>query len=124
MTSFWRVLYVDDEADIREVAELALGLDASLEVRACGSGAEALDIAEQWQPQLILLDVMMPGMDGPTTLARLHDKSATINIPVVFITARTQAHEVERFISLGAKGVIAKPFDPMTLAETAKGYLG
>jgi CheY-like chemotaxis protein len=118
-----RILYVDDEADIREVAAMSLELDGELEVRCCASGVEAIEVASEWNPDLILLDVMMPGMDGPETLARLRNDAATVAIPVVFITARTGARESERFLGLGAAGVIAKPFDPMTLADTAKSYL-
>lgn len=118
-----RILYVDDEDDIREVAAMALELDPELEVRTCASGFEALEVAGDWRPALILLDVMMPAMDGPTTLARLRDHAATADIPVVFITARTQAHEVEQFKALGVKGVMAKPFDPMALAAQTRAYL-
>jgi CheY-like chemotaxis protein len=117
------VIYADDEADIREVAALSLGLDPDLEVRTCASGVELLATAAAWRPDVILLDVMMPGMDGPTTLAGLRQQPELATIPVVFITARTQAHETERFKALGAAGVIVKPFDPMTLAATAKGFL-
>jgi two-component system OmpR family response regulator len=119
----YRVLYVDDEPDIREIAMLSLGLDQTLDVRGCASGPEALATIEGWQPHLMLLDVMMPGMDGPTTLAKLRENSAWSEIAVVFITARTQASEVERFLQLGAVGVIAKPFDPMTLAKATRGFL-
>ncbi|MGK6354657.1 response regulator [Sphingomonas sp. DT-207] len=118
-----RILYVDDEPDIREVAVMALELDPGLEVRACASGPEALAVAPDWAPDLILLDVMMPEMDGPTTLAELRARPETRGTPIVFITARTQAHELERFIGLGAGGVIGKPFDPMTLAKQARAYL-
>lgn len=115
-----RVLYVDDEADIREIAAMSLELDDSFEVRTCASGSEALQAAPDWKPDLILLDVMMPGIDGPETLAGLKADPRTADVPVVFITARTQSYEIERFLSLGAIGVIAKPFDPMTLAEQAR----
>lgn len=118
-----RILYVDDEADIREVAAMSLELDPGFEVRTAASGAEALQIASEWKPELILLDVMMPGMDGPTTFFHLREGVETAAITVVFITARTQAQEVEGFKALGAKGVIAKPFDPMSLAATVRGYL-
>ncbi len=118
-----RILYVDDEPDIREVAAMSLELDPEFEVRTAASGVEALPLASEWKPDLILLDVMMPVMDGPTTFARLRGQPDTAAIPVVFITARTQAQEVEGFKSLGAKGVIAKPFDPMSLASTVRGYL-
>jgi two-component system, OmpR family, response regulator len=94
-----------------------LGLDPDFEVHACSSGEEAIAAAAEWSPRLILLDVMMPGMDGPTTLAHLRKNPKTSNIPVLFMTARAQAREVEHFISLGAQGVISKPFDPMTLAN-------
>ncbi len=119
-----RILYVDDEADIREVAAMAIGLDPELQVETCASGAEALLRAAEWQPDLILLDVMMPGMDGPTTLAKLRDQETSANIPVVFITARSQAQEIEAYKALGARGVIAKPFDPMALATRVKDHLG
>lgn len=118
-----RILYVDDEDDIREVATLALELDGDMTVRTCASGAEALEAAASWQPDLILLDVMMPRMDGPTTLSRLRSAPATADIPVVFITARTQAGEVEQFKAMGALGVLAKPFDPMTLGSAVRAYL-
>lgn len=118
-----RILYVDDEPDIREVAEMALSLDPAFEVQTAASGAEALPMAEQWQPDLILLDVMMPAMDGPTVLARLAEQAATAAIPIVFITARTQAHEVAALRELGALGVLAKPFDPMQLAGQVRAFL-
>jgi CheY-like chemotaxis protein/HPt (histidine-containing phosphotransfer) domain-containing protein len=121
MTSL-RVLHVDDEPDIREIVELSLGLDASLAVRSCASGSEALAAAVDWPPDLILLDVMMPVMDGPATLTRLRGDEQTADIPVVFMTARAQAREIEYFRSLGAAGVIAKPFDPLTLAGMVRHY--
>ena len=119
-----RVLHVDDEPDIREVVELALGLDPELSIKSCGSGHDGLDTATAWSPDLILLDVMMPVMDGPTTLANLRRQPKTAAIPVVFMTARAQARELDHFVSLGAQGVIAKPFDPMTLAASVRNYAG
>ncbi len=118
-----RILYVDDEPDLREIAMLALSLDAEFEVRCCSSGAEALATVGTFDPHLMLLDVMMPQMDGPTTLARLREQPGGESLPVVFITARTQAHEVDAFMASGATGVISKPFDPMTLAGTVRRYL-
>ena len=118
-----RVLYVDDEDDIREVAALSLGLDPELEVNVCASGREALAMVQDWQPDIVLLDVMMPGMDGPETLEKLREIEATKATPVVFITARTQAYEIERFLSLGAVGVIAKPFDPLALAQEVRDHM-
>jgi CheY-like chemotaxis protein len=119
-----RVLHVDDEPDIREVVELSLSLDPDLTVRSCGSGGDALTAAAAWSPDLILLDVMMPTMDGPTTLTHLRQSPKTAGIPVVFMTARAQPRELEHFVSLGAEGVIAKPFDPMTLAAAVRNYIG
>jgi two-component system, OmpR family, response regulator len=92
-------------------------------VRACASGPEAIETAARWSPYLILLDVMMPGMDGPATLTQLRNNPQTSEIPVLFMTARAQASEVEQFISLGAQGVISKPFDPMTLASQVQDHL-
>jgi two-component system OmpR family response regulator len=118
-----RILHVDDEPDIREVVEVSLGLDPGLATRSCGSGEEALVAAIDWQPDIILCDVMMPVMDGPATLMRLRENALTANIPVIFMTARAQTRELDRFRSLGALGVIPKPFDPMTLAASVRSYL-
>jgi CheY-like chemotaxis protein len=118
-----RILLVDDEPDIREVVDVSLGLDREFSTRACASGADALATAAEWSPSLILLDVMMPLMDGPTTLANLRKNPRTAHIPVVFLTARTQSAEIEQYISLGAQGVLSKPFDPMTLAASVRSYL-
>lgn len=114
------ILYVDDEADIREVAQMALELEPGFEVRCAASGAEALVVAREWRPDLIMLDVMMPELDGPSTLSRLRAEPSTAATPVIFITARTQVQEVEAFLSLGAVGVIAKPFDPMQLGSQVR----
>jgi CheY-like chemotaxis protein len=119
-----RVLHVDDEPDIREVVKISLGLDPNFAVRGCASGKDALAAAAEWSPNLILLDVMMPGMDGPTTLKHLRQSPNTAAIPVVFMTARAQPRELEHFVSLGAEGVIPKPFDPMTLAASVRLYAG
>ncbi|MDN5926214.1 MAG: response regulator [Hyphomicrobiales bacterium] len=118
-----KILYVDDEDDIREIAQMSLELEPGFVVRTCSSGAAALDDAADWQPDLILLDVMMPEMDGPETLRRLADAPATAKIPVAFITARTQTHQVDRYLEMGAIGVVAKPFDPMLLAGEVKRLL-
>jgi DNA-binding response OmpR family regulator len=116
-----RVLYVDDEPDIREIAELALSLDPEFEVRTAGSGDEALALAADWRPAIILLDVMMPVMDGPAVLSRLRERG--IDTPVVFVTARAQRAEVQSFTMLDARGVIAKPFDPVSLAARVRAFL-
>jgi CheY-like chemotaxis protein len=119
-----RILHVDDEPDIREVVEISLGLDPNFAVRGCACGGDALSAAADWLPDLILLDVMMPVMDGPTTLMHLRQSPRTAGIPVVFMTARAQPRELEHFVSLGAEGVIPKPFDPMTLAASVRNYVG
>lgn len=118
-----RILYVDDEPHIREIACLSLQLDPELEVRDCSNGMDALEVARTWQPHLILLDVMMPGMDGPTTFEKIRESADTAAIPIVFITARTQERDVARLRALGAAGVIEKPFDPMTLASNVRSFL-
>jgi CheY-like chemotaxis protein len=118
-----RILLVDDEPDIREVVDVSLGLDREFTTRACASGADALVMAAEWSPSLILLDVMMPLMDGPATLANLRKNPRTADIPVLFLTARTQAAEIAHYISLGAQGVLSKPFDPMTLAALVRSHL-
>jgi CheY-like chemotaxis protein len=118
-----RVLHVDDEPDIREVVEISLGLDPGLSTRNCASGQEALGVAAEWAPDIILLDVMMPVMDGAATLARLRKNPLTAGIPVVFMTARAQSRELDLFRSLGAIGVIPKPFDPMTLAASVRAHV-
>ena len=111
-----RILHVDNEPDSREIVDMSPGLDPDFRVRACGSGAEALQAAAEWSPYLILLDVMMPKMDGPTTQAQLRKNPKTAEIPIAFMTALAQAREIELLIAMGAQGVISKPFDPMTLA--------
>jgi CheY-like chemotaxis protein/HPt (histidine-containing phosphotransfer) domain-containing protein len=118
-----RVLHVDDEPDIREVVEMSLGLDPDIVMRSCASGEAALAVAEDWMPDIMLLDVMMPVMDGPTTLAGLRSNPRTADIPVVFMTARAQSREIDLFRSLGAVGVVPKPFDPMTLATSLRAYI-
>ncbi len=118
-----RVLHVDDEPDIRDLVEISLGLDPGFAVRSCASSEEALAVVAEWSPHLILVDVTMPGLDGPAMLACLRAKPETASIPVVFMTARAQTKELDRFKALGAIGVIAKPFDPMTLAEAVRGHL-
>jgi two-component system OmpR family response regulator len=118
-----RILHIDDEPDIREVVAISLSLDPELEVRGCASGSAGIADAMEYRPDLILLDVMMPVMDGPTTLAHLRDNPKTANIPVVFMTARAQTRELDLFMSLGAVGVIAKPFDPMTLAASVRTHV-
>lgn len=111
-----RVLYVEDEPDIQTVARLALEMLGGFTVEICSSGSEALEKIAAFGPQLILLDVMMPGMDGPTTLVRLRELPQFVATPAIFMTAKVQPAEVAAYKALGAADVIPKPFDPMTLA--------
>jgi len=113
-----RILYVEDEPDIRMVAQLALEAVGGFTLEACSSGQEALEKIAAFRPQLILMDVMMPGMDGPTALARIRELPAFAGTPVVFMTAKVQPQEVASYKQLGAVDVVPKPFDPMTLAST------
>lgn len=120
MSELQRILYVEDEPDIQTVAKLALELVGGFVVKICSSGEEAVREAAAFAPDMILLDVMMPGMDGPATLGALREQPLLSDVPVAFMTARVQAAEVAHFKSLGARDVIAKPFDPMTLAQQVR----
>ena len=112
-----RILYVEDDPDIRAVAELALVDVAGFEACLCESGEQALAHIDDFEPDLVLLDVMMPGMDGPQTLKALQERPGGLAVPAVFMTARLQPSEVEEYRAMGAIGVIPKPFDPMTLGD-------
>jgi two-component system, OmpR family, response regulator len=120
MTQLERVLYVEDDEDIRVVAQVALEMVGGLDVKVCSSGEQALAEAQAYAPHLILLDVMMPGLDGPMTLAGLRQIPALADTPVLFMTAKVQPSEVAHYKSLGAVDVLSKPFDPMTLADQLK----
>jgi CheY-like chemotaxis protein len=111
------VLIVDDDEDIRLVSELSATRVGKWDAILAATGEEALERARSEQPDVILLDVMMPGMDGPATLAKLRAEPTTADIPVIFLTAKVQKHEVEGYLALGATGVILKPFDVMTLPD-------
>ncbi|HEV2081051.1 MAG TPA: response regulator [Brevundimonas sp.] len=118
-----KVLHVDDEADIREVAAFSLELDPDIELQSAESGAAALDVLGSRAVDVVLLDVMMPAMDGPETLRRLREVPGHETTPVVFMTARAQETEVDKYRALGALDVIIKPFDPMTLAQQLRSVL-
>ncbi len=115
-----KILYVEDEPDIQEIARLALELAGGFEVEVCGSGEEALRVAPVFAPDLVLLDVMMPHMDGPTTFQELRKDSRLANTPIIFMTAKVQAHEIAQYMELGALDVISKPIDPMALPDTVR----
>jgi len=119
-----KILHIDDEPDIREVTALALGIDPDIALTSCHSGQAALEeLLGGLRPDAILLDVMMPGLDGPGTLEQVRALPGFAATPVIFMTARAQAQEQARFIGLGAIGVIIKPFDPMTLAAQVRDIL-
>lgn len=118
-----RVLLVDDDAAIRRIAEITLSRVGKWQVSLAESGAQALDVVSRESPDLILLDVMMPGMDGPTTLKLLREKESLSQTPIIFMTAKVQKHEIDAYRLLGAAGVIAKPFDPMELPAEIRSIL-
>lgn len=115
--SLQNILYVEDEPDIQAVAGIALESIGGFTLKTCSNGQDAIDAAIDFQPDLILLDVMMPDMDGPTTLAELRKLPQLNDTPAMFMTAKVQPQEIDYLKSLGAIDVIPKPFDPMTLSE-------
>ena len=117
-----RILFVDDDEDIRTIAHLSLTAVGGWQVTLADSGSLALEKAVQDPPDLIILDMMMPGMDGLATLQRLRDDERTASIPVIFLTAKVQKTEVDRYRSVGA-GLIVKPFDPMKLPDEIRRVL-
>lgn len=128
MRSATRIMHVDDEPDVREIVRLCLELDPEIEVRSCASGREALMAVHEWAPDLILLDLVMPAMNGVATLAMLNSDSRTADVPVVFLTVMVQQRavdhaEIDYLKSLGARGVIAKPFDALSLAPSVLSFL-
>lgn len=112
-----KILHVDDEADIRAITKLALESIGGFNVTSCASGTEAIATVADVAPELIVMDVMMPEMDGPTTFRALQNIPDANQIPVIFMTAKTQKDEIESLMALGAIGVIAKPFDPVQLSK-------
>ena len=112
-----RVMLVEDDPSIQTIVKMSLEVVGGLQVTIASSGIEALRLGRKARPQIILLDVMMPEMDGPQTLAELQKDPELSSIPVVFMTAKLQKHEVAELESLGVVGVIPKPFEPMTLAQ-------
>ena len=117
-----RVLYVEDEVNIRTVGRFALEEVGGLTVETAESGQEALDKAARFSPDVVLLDVMMPGMDGIATYRALRELEATSRVPIIFMTAKVQPQEVESYKRLGALAVIAKPFDPLTLPDEVRSH--
>ncbi|MES2906996.1 MAG: response regulator [Pseudomonadota bacterium] len=109
------ILCVDDDSNILDIVRLSLEKVGGFSVTACNDGQSAVDKADEINPDLIILDVMMPGLDGPSTLKRMRTNTKLDKIPVIFMTARVQSSEIEDYVKLGAAGVISKPFDPMTM---------
>jgi CheY-like chemotaxis protein len=119
-----KILIIDDEEDIREVAALSLETVAGWTVVTANSGSQGLARAVEHQPDAILLDVMMPGMDGPSTFRELRKNPLTASIPVLLLTAKVQASDQRRFADLGVQAILFKPFDPLTLAQQISNVLG
>jgi CheY-like chemotaxis protein len=119
-----RILIIDDEDDIREVAALSLETVAGWDVAVASSGPQGIIRAAEYHPDAILLDVMMPGMDGPTTFRELRKNPVTARIPVLLLTAKVQSTDQRRFADLGVEAVLLKPFDPLTLSTQISGILG
>lgn len=113
-----RILYVEDDPDIAMIAIMTLESIGGFEVLHCSDGLDALSKGPSFSPQLILLDVMIPKMDGPTLLAELKKVNEMQDLPVIFMTAKAQVHEQQAYLNMGAIGVIVKPFDPMKLSNT------
>lgn len=112
-----KILYVEDEPDIRDIAKMSLESLGGFTITECRGGAEAVEKALGFMPDLFLLDVMMPGMNGPETLLKLREIPDFVQTPVIFMTAKVQAAELNEYMALGALGIIPKPFDPMTLPD-------
>ena len=119
-----RILIIDDEDDIREVAALSLEATAGWQILTASSGAEGIDIASAEQPDAILMDVMMPEVDGPTTFGKMQQNPTIADIPVLLLTAKVQGVDQRRFANLGVTAVLFKPFDPLTLAQQISDALG
>ncbi len=118
-----KLLHVEDDPDIREIAKLSLEMSGEFEVHQCESGPEALEKARAFSPDVILLDMMMPGMTGKETLQHMRKMTHLVGTPAVFMTARAQESELDELRAMGAAEVISKPFDPMTLSGQIKGAM-
>ncbi|NDD97574.1 MAG: response regulator [Actinobacteria bacterium] len=118
------ILLVEDNEDIRAITEIALRHESRFDVVATECGEEALQVAMHRHFDVIILDVMMPGMDGPETLAAIRQLPSAKDSPVIFLTAKAQPREIQRLLDLGANGVITKPFDPLGLGAKVEEMLG
>lgn len=122
MSDLNKILLVEDEPDIQKIVGMALEMVGGFSVTVCSSGAQALREIDSINPDLVLLDVMMPEMDGPTTLRELRKKKQFATLPIVFLTAKVQPQEIAGYRELGALGVIQKPFDPMALSDQVRSF--
>jgi two-component system alkaline phosphatase synthesis response regulator PhoP len=113
-----KILLIDDEDDIREIAAFSFESAGGFDVETAEGGRAGIEKALGSRPDVVLLDVMMPGLDGPSTLALLQSHDDTRDIPVIFLTAKVQASDKRNLLALGARGIIAKPFDPILLPDT------
>ena len=120
MESFERVMCIEDDPDIRMILDFSLGRMGGFDICLCESGSRALQCVELFKPQLVLLDVMMPGMSGPETLPRLRELPLMQGIPIVFLTAKAMQDEVDALLELAPTGIIVKPFDPVSLPQTIR----
>ncbi len=119
-----KILLIDDEPDIRAIGKISLQSVGGWDVEVAENGREGISLAAGGQPDLILLDMMMPGADGRETLQKLQANPATKDIPVIFMTAKARRLEVDEYLAVGASGVIPKPFDPMTLPDEIRQIMG
>ncbi|MGL5080515.1 MAG: response regulator [Microcoleaceae cyanobacterium] len=119
-----RILIIDDEDDIRELLQMSLEVSTDWKISTAASGPEGLDLAVSQQPHAIILDVMMPGMDGPTTFEKLQMNAATRDIPVILLTAKVQASQQSRYTELGVKAVLSKLIDPLNFGDQMSRILG
>jgi len=117
MSALKKILYVEDQKDIQLIARVALESISHYQLKICDGGEQALDCMAECSPDLILLDVMMPGIDGPGTMIEMRKREELQSIPVIFMTAKVLPNEVDELMSLGALGVISKPFDPVSLGS-------
>lgn len=120
MKELKRITYVEDEPDIRAIAQIALEEIGGFKLDMCKSGQEAVDSVPAFRPDMVLLDIMMPVMDGVQTFHRLREMPDMSDVPIIFLTAKAQTHEIEDYKALGAAAVIAKPFDPITLPDQVR----
>lgn len=120
MKELKKILYAEDETDLQAIVEMTIQAMSNYEIKICDNGKKLLEIVEEYNPDLILLDVMMPEMDGPTTFKHLQSSEKAKDIPVIFMTAKAQTNEIEAFKETGALGIIIKPFDPVNLCNDIK----